>query len=243
MNNDNSGSTGGNIQQWGTFDIEAVDEGLDLASKGTSAMLKLKAGRNVLRFLPPPLGKRTIFAVVHQHFFELPGMAKKVSFNCPHLHGVGMCPVCRLVDKLRSTNSQADYELAGEMRAKLRVFANVIHRDQPDVGPQVFAFGKKVHDQLASLRKDATAGGDFTHPMNGFDIIIERKGTTKNDTEYTVKTARTSSPLGDLEWIAQQIDLTKYGRIPNADELRKILGDSGISSIAVGSLPASGVGL
>lgn len=238
-----------NIQTWGTFEEEALQQDDALAGRGGSSILKIGVGRNVLRFLPPMLGERTIFAIAHQHYVKLPGLADPVSFNCPHLHGVGVCPVCRKVDELRATGNAADYEMAGELRAKLRVFANVIDRAHPDLGPQTVAFGKGVYEALSAIRKDRDAGGDFTHPLTGFDIVITRKGSGKNDTEYDVKTARQSSPLhpsGDLTWLENPPNLKQYNRVPDPRALARQLDESGLADLLAidvtryAALPAGG---
>jgi hypothetical protein len=100
---------------------------------------------------------------------------------------------------------------------------------------QVFGFGKMIHEALVKIRSDEDAGGDFCNPDTGFDIIIDRKGTGKNDTEYTVMAARKQSKLGDYSWIEQQQDLERFAKVPADAEI--------MQKLRPGSAPASGGGL
>lgn len=212
-----------NITKWGTFDLNAAKkEAEELAASGTSAFFKPKAGENTLRFLPPLAGRSSPFILVHQHFVKMPGMTKSASFNCPRVMGKRFCPVCAYAEKLRSTGNPADYETAGDFVAKLRVFALIIDRDAPDLGPQVFAYGKKIHEALLQIR-ESKAGGDFTNPVNGFDIIVHKTGSGKEGTEYRVLAARESTPIGDVAGLDAIPDIQRYGKVPTDDELAKIL--------------------
>jgi len=95
---------------------------------------------------------------------------------------------------------------------------------------QVAACGISIHEARAKIRKDEVAGGDFCNPTaEGFDIVVNRTGKTKNDTEYTVLPARKPSPLGNMEWISQQHDLTRIEPIPTTEEIKEMLGVGGDS--------------
>jgi hypothetical protein len=236
--------TGSNLVQWGSYELEVAEgeqEQLERASAGQFA--KFEQGKNRLRFLPPKIGVKTPFVMVHQHFVKLPGMEKPVSFNCPRLHKKGICPVCQKVDALRGSGKAADYALAGEVMAKLRVYGNAVNRKNPELGPQIYAFGKTVHEPLVSLRTDEDAGGDYTHPYDGFDIIVERKGDGKMGTEYSVRAAREKSPLGDMSWIEQQADLSRLAQCPTAEEiLERLSGATGGGGGGSRGAPAASAG-
>lgn len=219
-----------NITQWGSFDLDAAEEEKEeLAAMGGGAFLKVAAGRNIWRFMPPPLGKRTPFVKAHQHYIEVPGQPTGVSFNCPRVMDRRYCPACAEVDKLKSTGNKADYDAAMKMAAKLRVYANVISRANPDMGPQIVAFGKTIYEPLLALREDTTTGGDYTHPEQGFDIVVTKVGEKMN-TKYTVTPARDTTPLGDLEWIGMQADLTRFGIVPTDEEINAKIADCAFGS-------------
>lgn len=210
------------LVKYGSFEIEAAeDEKSELDAMGGGAFLKLEAGRNVVRFLPPKLGMRSPFVKVQQHFMEIPGAQKSAVFNCPRMEN-RRCAGCVQVDTLRATGNPIDNDKAGKWAAKLRVYANVISRKNPEMGPQVIAFGKMIYEKLLALRQDEDAGGDFTHPDEGFDIIISKTGEKMN-TKYDVTPARASSPLGDVEWIEIQRDIRPLTNVPTDDQIDEML--------------------
>jgi len=211
-----------NIQRWGSYEMDAAQqEGEELASAGGNNFFKFEVGKNVIRFLPPPVGKKSPFRVVWQHSWNVNGQFRSVT--CPRYEAKQPCPVCAKADQLKGSANPADQERARDYFAKRRIFANVIDRQHPEEGPKVAAFGKTIHEALVALRTDPDAGGDFTHPETGFDIVIERKGTGKNDTEYKVLAARKATPLGDVNWIDQQANLDQFAKVLTPDEMREKL--------------------
>lgn len=207
--------------QYGSFDLEDVDGIDEELAKGGGSYIKLAVGKNVVRFIPPLPGTKG-FLMVHEHQLNLPN-GDYVSFACPRLMAKKRCMICRKADKLKTTGNPADYDKAKEIFARKRIYSNVIDRRDEETGPKVFAFGIKIWTQLKVLRQDEDVGGDFTDPKEGFDIIINRTGTGKNDTEYAVIPARTS-PLGDEEWIKEQGSLARFAAILSEEEMRKRLG-------------------
>jgi hypothetical protein len=155
----------------------------------------------------------------------MPGASGKTqSVICAKLEAKQPCLVCAKVDELRQSQAKADQAAANDLFARRRVFCNVIDRNDEESGPKILAFGKTVHEQLLALRTDPKGGGNYVHPEDGFDVIIERKGTGKNDTEYTVRGDRNSSPLGPSvevmqEWIDTQENLNSLAMLPSADKV------------------------
>lgn len=218
------------LVSYGSYDMDvAMEEKEVMDRSGGGAFFKIESGRNVVRFLPPPPSKRSPFVVTYQHYVEPPPGAPPglngTSFNCPRMMAKKPCPICQLAERLKGSGSKGDYDLAGKMFPRAQVFANVIARKEPEAGPQVIRFGKKVHEQLVALRENEDAGGDFTDPTeSGFDIIIEKTGE-KLKTQYKVMADRKSSALGDMEWIAQQADLARFGLVASFNELVENLKD------------------
>jgi hypothetical protein len=129
------------------------------------------------------------------------------------------CPACIKADRLRATGNAKDAAAASDMWPGRRVFANVINRAQETEGPIIFGFGKLIHEALLALRTNEDVGGDYTHPYDGLDIVIERTGTGKIDTKYRVYPVRRSTPLGNMEWIAMQADLTVLAHVLTMPEI------------------------
>lgn len=216
----------GALSKWNPYDEEAAEEEQKQLDEEGGPFMKIKVGRNVIR-IPPPIGDmRSPFVVAHQHFINIPGAESAVSFVCPRLAKVGPCPACAKAEELVRSGNPQDAEYGRQLQPRRRVFCNVLNRKEPDKGMQILAFGKMIHEQLVALRRDPDAGGDFTDPDRGFDLVIERTGTGRDDTKYKVFAARKSSPFGDPDLILEQNDLLKLATPKPLEEIEAILGDT-----------------
>jgi hypothetical protein len=214
-----------NLQKYADFSVEEAEQATEELDKmGSGAdFLKFERGKNQVRFLPAKIGEK-VFVLIQQHFIEIPGSTSPVVFACPRIHAKRHCPACEQADKLRDSGNPSDYDRAGKLLPRLRVFCNVVDRKNPEGGVKIAAFGKQIYEQLLALRKNEEAGGNFTDPgPNGFDIIIEKSGEGLK-TEYKVWPARKTSELGNDEWLDTMRDLKRYARVPSPEELAKILG-------------------
>lgn len=214
---------GTDLVKYGSYDLTAAtEEGEQWEKSRSTDILKLEVGRNVLRFMPPSPGSTSPFRVVYQHYLNPPG-GKLTVLTCPRMEAKQSCPVCFEADRYKRSGSPADRDAAYKLFPTRRVFANVIDRKDPESGVKVVAFGKMVHEALIAIRKDEDAGGDFTSPTDGFDIIVEREGTGATDTRYKVLPARKQSPLGNMEWLDQQHDLGRFAAVRSAAEITRIM--------------------
>lgn len=214
---------GTDLVKWGNYSLEtAEEEQKDLDRSKGADFFKPPIGRSVVRFLPPKPGVQKPFRVVYQHYLR-PAGGSPIVFTCPRMEAKKHCPICDEADRFKRSGNQADRERAYELFPSRRVFANIIDRKDPEAGPKVFAFGKTIHEALIAIRKDEDAGGDFTNPEDGFDIVIEREGSGQTDTKYKVLPSRKQSPLGDMSWIEQQHDLERLAQIRTAEEMSKAL--------------------
>jgi len=126
------------------------------------------------------------------------------------------CPICVQANKLMATGNEKDYKKAKKFQPRRRIYMNVIVRGQESDGPKVWAFGVMIEEQLYEIRKDPEEGGPYTNPVKGFDLIVRRKGTGQNDTEYTITpSTKRPSPLHEdaaqmNEWIESQPTHDRY---------------------------------
>lgn len=229
-----------NLVQFGSYSLDAAKEEREqLEREGGADFMKLGVGRNVVRVLPPLRGKNSPFRVTYQHY--VPTADGVWSFTCPRLEAKQNCPLCNFANRLRKSGKPKDRDEAYALLPKRRVFCNVINRAEPEKGPVVLAFGKSIHEELVKLREDEDAGGDFTHPVNGIDVIIDREGSGKNDTRYTVNLARRSCPIHPeaaqvAEWAELMEDLDRFATLPSDEELQtkmdELFGEGGDSAPA-----------
>ncbi len=215
-----------NLQKYTPFTAEdAASERSELEKLGDSAFLKMKNGKNVLRFLPGRPGQKWATRI-QQHFVKL-SEEKTVSFACPRMMAKKACPACEWADKLRASGTTADFAAAKGYQTKMRAFANVVDRGNPEAGVQVIGMGKGVYDDLCALAEDTTLGGDFTRPdALGYDIVIEKSGKGL-DTEYKVFPARAQSGIGEESWLESMHDLSKHAVILPYEEIVKLMTGQG----------------
>jgi gp32-like DNA binding protein len=224
------------IKAQGTWDPEQAEADLREASKASTEFLKPKDGANALRFLPPMEGQTTPFVIVYQHWITKPD-GTRTNVNCPRLMSKLPCPGCDRVDELQRTGNPADFAAAKEMRASMRVHANVIDRDAEEAGVQVFAFGKQILNALVEIRKNARAGGDFMDVEDGFDIIVNKgKRAGTDQIEYTVLAARESTPLSSddvqaAQWLESRVNLERFKMLQEYDALIQVFEGSALPPV------------
>lgn len=219
-----------NLTKYGEWGDDAVQQDADASSAGSTAYMKLVEGDNVVRFLPPKIGRPSPLAVTYVHYVDLP-TGDKVQFNCPRMMAKRSCIVCAKGDQLRSSRNAADQKMGKKLFPRLRVYANVIDRNAERKGVQILGFGKGVMEDLTAIRQNPRKGGNFTHPETGRDIIITRKGTGQFDTEYDVSPDISASPLhhdpGQAdEWLEMSYDLDQFLTVLSDEEIRaKVRGE------------------
>ena len=224
-----------NIVKHGVWTIEkALEERKSMTTKDD--FMKLEVGRNVVRFLPtasPEVNGGSPFFMVYQHFINVPGQDTPAIFPCPWRMEKRSCPACNYANMLQRSGNPADARRARDFFPSQRIFANVIDRSNPEAGPRILGFGKTIYEELVNLRVDEDAGGDFTDPDTGFDIIITREGTGRMDTRYTVNASRSQGPIEDESWIYDQQDLERFTKVPSDDEIQAKL-EGAFAGLAVG---------
>lgn len=243
-----------NLQKYGDFPVEEAEKELAIVERESTggAYMKLQVGRNVVRILPNKTPGKMPFVRVKEHYIKVPGNDRAVVFACPTAMAKKRCPACEKADRLRQSGNPVDRDAAYELSAKMRIYANVIDRNEPESGPKILAFGKTIYERLMTLRKDEDAGGNYTDPVNGFDIIITRKGTGM-DTSYEVDAHRkltqlSANAMQAAEWIENQHDLEGRAAVRSYEELIKSLrgesagGERGGSGLKGNYTPPAGKG-
>lgn len=172
------------------FTAEEAQEALNKYGSGGD-YFKAKEGKNILRFVPPTRGNPK-FVMSYQHFVSQTNGDRAI-FPCLAKHKSEPCPACDIARKLSASPHSVDQEQAKAWWPRTQTVAYVIDRENPEAGPQIFRYGFTIQKALAEI---ADAGGDYYHPIEGFDIVLKRHGTGMR-TEYTVTAKRKTSPLAE----------------------------------------------
>lgn len=222
------------LVQVGSYTVDAAQAESEEAAKHTSGgeFFKFKVGPNILRFLPPPPGGDSPFKIRWRHWIDLPN-GEAVKFNCPKKMAGQHCPICEKADAYKASADKNERDKGWNMSPSRRALANAIDRTASTDGPVIVDMpGKMVYDPLVSMRQDARGGGDFTDPMQGFDVIVKRTGEgKKKKTGYEVLADRNNSQLADTveqmnDWIMTQADLAGYMSVPTAEEIKEMFAEA-----------------
>jgi len=191
------------------------------SQSGSGRYVKIQAGKNTFRILPARPGERWK-RVFWKHFIDVPG-AGTVSFFCPRLETKGQrkCKACEREQKLRASGNPLDEKQADRYKPVRKVVCNAVDRKNEEAGPAIFEYGTGIDRDLTEMRDVEDV--DFTHPMNGSDILFFKTGQGRSNTRYKVK----EGPQGPLhedtnvmrDWIANQPDLRQFVRLESDDDI------------------------
>lgn len=157
---------------------------------------KLQQGKNVRRVLWPKGDKDSFYSEGYLHF-GLGADGKSVA-TCPKTWGSKeKCPICEYVDQLQASKNKDDQKLAKDIKAKRRIYINVLNRDDEEETPKVLPIGVTILKGLLETICDADYG-DITDPEDGRDITITRKGQGLK-TEYSVLPKPKSSEVSESQ--------------------------------------------
>lgn len=190
--------------------VEEDREEAELSSEEGIPFWKPKEGRNQIRVLPPSKGLKAPYYKVFLHY----GLGR-VPLTCP---GRKTCPICQ---KVKESGKGRNHPLFGTRR----IFFNVLDREDEDAGIQVFSSGNTFFKTFLAHLSDPD-WGDVTHPIEGFDVVIERTGEGLN-TEYpSIRFRRNPSPLAEDQdelddLLDERIDLRAIAMQVSEDRLEE----------------------
>jgi hypothetical protein len=199
--------------EWEETDVDGTSAAFKKweAEKGRSFAKRPPQGRSVWRFLPPIKGTGgNPFFHVWVHFVRERGNRDNIiaSGTCPSKMGAGeICVICSEVSRLRRTGVKEDKDYADSLRAENHIYANTVNLEEEDPKVIVMNVPQDVYKTLSGLLKDKEAGGDFTHPERGYNIVITRTGSGRNDTEYDAVPARNASKIMNAGWLGKMNSL------------------------------------
>lgn len=220
----------------GKLNMDAMKTRLDAESQSNYSNAdydKLQQGKNVRRVLWPKGDKDSFYSEGYLHF-GLGAEGKSVA-TCPKTwNSKEKCPICEYVEQLQQSKSKDDKKLANDIKAKRRIYINVLNRDDDEDGdtPKVLPIGVTILKGLLETICDADYG-DITDPEDGRDITITRKGQGLK-TEYSVlpkpKSSEACEDKTPEELEEEMTDLDSLFIKKSYDELEDILnGEDGDS--------------
>lgn len=208
--------------------LKARKKKLKEQSEG-NLMLYIKADETI-RVRPLPVDENEEFGLEIIHFFlgaELKGCVSPMTFGLP-------CAIHEAYTKFKNSKDEDEKELAGKLKPKRKYVVPVIKFEDLK--------GKKVDEKAGVKLLQVTGGlyqsmvdysldsehGDFTDPVEGYDLKFSRVGSTMTDTEYSVMNCK-PTPLPkkyNKVWSTKELltpELPTYAE--TKELLRKFLGE------------------
>lgn len=205
--------------------IQAAKARLERQGSGL-AFDKLINGKNVRRILWPKGDKDLCYSEGYIHFGL--GEDGKTSMVCRKTNdSKAHCPVCEYISQLQMSKDKNDKKLADAIKARKRVYLNVIDRDSDSDHDElkVLPVGLTVQKQIVGILCDPDYG-DITDPVEGRDVTIKRTGQGLN-TEYSVLPKPNASPASTTltpEQIEEQMaDLDVFWTAPSIEDMEKVI--------------------
>jgi len=247
-----------NLADYGHVDIAKAQEEQDATSGGNS-FWKPQDGDNIIRVLPGHIGRDLPWESFYQHFINNVSLPNgRAIWSCPKMFAqkldVNFDPECELPhckgcdafhDAISKAEGESEVEEAEKLEAKFRCECSIIDRSAPKKGIQVYGFGVQIRNEMLKILKTApsraTLGGNFSHPVNGFDLILNKTGTGRTGTKYTLRAAREVSPLVEsesrmLDLLRAMPDLAKRAAPCSQEDIYKKLG---LGPVPRAQLPAA----
>jgi hypothetical protein len=159
------------------------------AERNASNWFKLKEGDNCLRILPTPESKKT-GPVFHEYRVHREVGAKKQMLRCGHpaaSDDSGEPTNCWLCDTQIAKLKAKGHDVRAALLASKEVFVLQVARVDTAgdmTGPFVFNPSPTVANQLLGLI--GSPKRDFVDAKKGYNLTINRVGTGRNDTKYTI---------------------------------------------------------
>lgn len=195
----------------------------DLNSKGPGKFITCKEGITRVRILNPGNEKEWALEVV---YFYL-GIKGNMAIISPATFGE-KCAIMEAYNEMSNSKKAEDREFANKHKPGRRFIAGVIkYKDDAgkeidtEVGIKPLLMTGGMYQEAIDLYLDDD-NGDFTDPINGYDLKIKRTGKGKMDTEYKVLTGKPSKLPKQYR---KEIDLEKMVReiMPTYKETKLML--------------------
>lgn len=178
------------------------------ATPPSSYIKKIEVGVHQYRILPAVGGDPGFFTEVWQHWVDVQATGKRAPFNCPQRMQNSPCPGCQQVAQWQQSGDPTLLEAADKLEAQGLILVNVIDRSAPEDGIKVWQMKPGIlRDVLAQY--EMMGKQDFTNPITGRDVIVQRTGTGKTDTRYMVRFSDSCRLAETDEQVDQWLSTTK----------------------------------
>jgi hypothetical protein len=179
---------------------------------GDINFLELKEGKNRVRILPPTKDYPDYEFHAARHYNV--GLDGKQSVLCPKRtfpNSNYKCPICEANQSLYKSKDKDDRELAKQLYATERNFANVLNLDEEAEPKNVYvlSYGYTIANLIVKKISDPDYG-DITDLETGFNINIEKDKNRGGQPTYQVEVKKQcAAPEFDVEQVVKLNEIYK----------------------------------
>jgi len=176
-----------------------------------------KVGSNIVRILPHwSKGVGALFyKSIRRHFGIGP---ENGNIICRKTDGKDQdCPICDYVQELRNSGKKEDATAASDMGSKERFVVNVIDRNNPQDGVQIWEMGVMLFNDILALFLDRE-WGKIDSLTEGRYVKVKRTGEGKFDTRYFPTPAPNITKV-DPAVMKKAHNLDEIFKTPTVDEV------------------------
>lgn len=208
-------------------EAQSLKEGYE---KGTITFWGPKVGKNIIRILPPKNREEdadaVFFTKIKVHWGVGPG--KKRTTCRKTVDPNQSCPACEYSDELIASGRKEDVIAGRNLSANEKYVMCVVDVQDTSKGVQIFEASRTLFNDILQLFLDEDYG-DIDSLETGRHVKIERVGTGKFDTKYTVIPAGNPTRV-DSRIMEKVLDLTALYQIPTLEEVEATLKGEEIAS-------------
>ena len=183
----------------------------------------IKEGTTRFRHLQLAEGEEPGLEVIYFYLGdEIKGYVSPATFGLP-------CAVHKKYLKMKDSKDADDRQFVKDsFRMSKKFFGfGVKFKDEDgnevDGKPKLLLLTPGLYDELLAYWLDEKEAGDFTDPINGYDVKYERTGTTKMNTEYHVRTCKpTKAPKAFRKEVYNLEEMVK-AMLPTYEESKDII--------------------
>lgn len=202
--------------------------------------LKFDSNLLRLRILPgqePGNIEKDFYVKTMLHYGAVPSNPRQYIICPKTTDPKAVCPVCNEVQRLKANASKFDEAEIMRLKAKPRYAIGVLPRDGKQADEIcVFMAPKQVFTQITDLMNNEDYG-DITHPFEGYDVRISKKGEGRNIQYMLQPTKKASQIVDDEEQLAtilnDQPDLWRFRLAADPNEIQALL-DGEITVLTTG---------
>lgn len=219
--------------------VRGQREAIKVNQAGRTRAYKFKPGKTVISLLP--LHDDAALPVTEQGFSREFGMHYIKNAKGENIVTVGDRSLCYpgevcsvrdgLVDMIRYANSIGDDDMAeaakGSLAKKNVLFNFMVHQDpdgKKEDAPQMAAVSESMYDQLLSILEEYLVEDEsaLLRWNDRLMFVIEREGTTKNDTKYKIYPAAKRMTISS-DVMSKAVNLNEYVQAQFDESVQKAL--------------------